>query len=276
MTDTSMNLGEITGYETTQDGASTIIIRPEWKSWLLEDLRDDFRTVDNTRRKVHAHGRVAHFSYEPKGAPARVFVRRAAHGGLFGRLAGNVYAGVSRPLRELRAAQVARGAGVNVAEPLAVLATHAWGPFYRLTIVSREVEDASNLLALRSALTAAMKRELIVRVADEMRRLHEAGVYHADLTLKNILVHGSSVTIIDLDKARLMGQRDEPMDIHNLSRFNRSVVKLLGRSGLVTRTDKLRFLRSYLRGSHRLKELSRLCGAGLWMHRLWWSLSGQA
>ena len=271
-----MNLGGITGYETLGGGAWTVIIRPDWKSWLLEDLVDDFRRVDNTRRKVHAHGRVAHFSYQPKSAPARVFVRRATHGGLFGMLAGGIYAGIRRPLRELRAAQVARGAGVNVAEPLAVLATRAFGPFYRLTIVSREVEDSSNLLALRSELTAGMKRELIVRVADEMRRLHEAGVYHSDLTLKNILVHGSSVTIIDLDKARLLGRRDEGMDIRNLSRFNRSVVKLLGRSGLVTRTDKLRFLRSYLRGSDRLKELSRMCGAGLWFHRLWWSLSGQA
>ena len=271
-----MNVGDITGYETLGGGAWTVVIRPDWKSWLLEDLVDDFRRVDSTRRKSHAHGRVEHFSYQPRHAPARVFVRRAAHGGLFGAVMGGVYAGIKRPLRELRAAQVARGAGVNVAEPLAVLATRVFGPFYRLTIVSREVENASNLLALRSELTTSRKRELIERVADEMRRLHEAGVYHADLTLKNILVHGSSVTIIDLDKARLLGHRDQRMDIRNISRLNRSVVKLLGIGGLVTRTDKIRFLRRYLRGMERIKELSRLCGAGLWFHRLWWSLSGQA
>jgi hypothetical protein len=271
-----INHGDITGYETLPGDSWTIVIRPEWKAWLLEDLVDDFRSVDNTRRRTHAHGRVAHFSYQPKGAPSRVFVRRAKHGGLFGLLAGGIYSGVHRPLRELRAAQVARGAGVNVAEPLAVLATRVFGPFYRLTIVSREVENASNLLVLRSELTATLKRELIARVADEMRRLHEAGVYHSDLTLKNILVHGSSVTIIDLDKATLLGRRDEHMDVRNLSRLNRSLVKLLGRTGLVTRTDKLRFLRCYLRGSDRIKELSRLCGAGLWAHQLWWSLSGQA
>jgi tRNA A-37 threonylcarbamoyl transferase component Bud32 len=271
-----MNLGDITGYETLGGGPWLVVIRPDWKSWLLEDLVDDFRRVDATRRKTHAHGRVEHFSYHPKGAPARVFVRRAAHGGIFGAFAGGIYTDLSRPLRELRAAQVARGAGVNVAEPLAVLATRVAGPFYRLTMISREVENASNLLALRAEMTGQLKRELICRVADEMRRLHEAGVYHADLTLKNILVHGSSVTIIDLDKARLLGRRDETMDIRNLARFNRSVVKLLGKTGLVTRTDKLRFLRAYLRGSDRLRELSRLCGAGLWAHRLWWSVSGQA
>jgi len=252
-----------------------VIIRPDWKAWLLEDLVDDFRRVEPARRKSHAHGRVEHFSYHPRHAPERVFVRRAAHGGLLGAVLGGVYTGISRPLRELRAAQVARGAGVSVAEPLAVLATRVMGPFTRLTIVTREVVNASNLLALRNEMTSARKREIIRCVADEMRRLHEAGVYHADLTLKNILVSGSSVTIIDLDKAKLLDRRDDSLDVRNLSRLNRSVVKLLGSQGMVTRTDKLRFLRHYLRGRERLKEYSHLCGAGLWFHRLWWSLSGQ-
>jgi hypothetical protein len=44
----------------------------------------------------------------------------------------------------------------------------------------------------------------------------------------------------------------------------------------VSRTDKLRFLRRYLGGRDRIKELSQVCAQGLWFHRLWWSLSGQA
>jgi hypothetical protein len=62
----------------------------------------------------------------------------------------------------------------------------------------------------------------------------------------------------------------------NLSRLNRSIVKLLGTHGTITRTDKLRFLRRYLGGTDRIKELSQVCAQGLWFHRLWWSLSGQA
>ena len=69
-----------TEWANPNGGAWTVIIRPDWKAWLLEDLVDDFGRVDNTRRRTHAHGRVAHFSYQPKGAPARGGRRRARRG----------------------------------------------------------------------------------------------------------------------------------------------------------------------------------------------------
>ena len=100
--------------------------------------------------------------------------------------------------------------------------------------------------------------------------------------MKNIVMSGTSCFIIDLDKARLAPRRDERLDMMNLARLNRSVVKLLGTKGAVSRTDKLRFLRRYLSGPgtstgrDRIKELSQLCAQGLWFHRLWWSVSGQA
>ena len=266
---------DIDGFERISRGPVTVLVRPEWKDWLLEDLLQDFQGVPDAARKVYAHGRVKHFSYRPAQAPARVFVRRARRGGLLGALLGGLYAGGGRPLQELRAVQAARAAGVSVPEPLAVVARAA-GPFYRLSVVSREIEGASNLLSLAGTLPPAGKRDLLCRVADEMRRLHEAGVYHADLTMKNILVAGPSVFIIDLDKARLLGRRDDRLDVGNLSRLNRSIVKLFGGAAPVTRTDKIRFLRRYLGGRDRVKELSTLCSQGLWAHRLWWTLSGQA
>lgn len=253
-----------------------MLIRPEWKDALLGDLLDDFCRVAPAERKLYPHGRAEHFSYRPAGAPARVFVRRARRGGLAGALLGGLYTGVRRPGRELEAAAAALRAGVSVPEVVAVRATRVAGLFWRFTVVTREIEGASNLLALAGSLPPGRKRDLIHRVADEMRRLHEAGVYHADLTLKNILLSGPDVYIIDLDKAVLAGSRAETLDVMNLSRLNRSVEKLLGGRGVVTRADKLRFLRRYLGGRGRLKELARLCGSGLWLHRLWWSLTGQA
>lgn len=267
---------EIPGFETVTRGSNTVLIRPEWKACLLDDLLGDFRDVDPSRRRLYAHGRVAHFSYLPANAPARVFVRRATRGGLIGAVLGGLYTAVRRPLQEVKAATVARSAGVAVPEPVAVRVTRVGGLFYRFTIVAREVENAQDLLTFASAPPTGRKREVIGRVADEMRRLHESGVYHADLTMKNILMSGSSIYIIDLDKARLVAKRDGHLDMMNLARLNRSVVKLLGTRGAVTRTDKLRFLRRYLGGRDRIKELSQVCAQGLWFHRLWWSLSGQA
>lgn len=253
-----------------------MLIRPEWKPSLLEDLLDDFSRVTASARRDYAHGRVAHFSYQPGGGPGRVFVRRAARGGAIGALLGGLYASLGRPLLELRASTVARERGVSVPEPVAVRATRVGGLFWRFTVVTREVQEASDLLTLSAALTPVRKRELIDRVADEVRKLHEAGVYHADITLKNILLSGGAVFIIDLDKARLPGRREERLDVMNLSRLNRSVEKLLGGRGVVTRADKLRFLRRYLGGRLRLREFSDLCASGLWAHRLWWTLTGQA
>ncbi|HZE96594.1 MAG TPA: lipopolysaccharide kinase InaA family protein [Planctomycetota bacterium] len=267
---------ELPGFETVERGSRTVLVRPEWRSWLLEDLLSDFGRVDASRRRLYSHGRVAHFSYLPEGAPGRVFVRHATRGGLIGLLMGGLYAGIDRPLRELRATAVARTAGVSVPEPLAVLVTRVGGPFCRFTVISREVENAQDLLTVASSPTPGDKRVLLNRVADEMRRLHESGVYHADLTMKNILVTGSSVHIIDLDKATLAPRRAERLDMMNLSRLNRSIVKLLGTRGFVSRTDKLRFLRRYLGGRDRIKELSQVCAQGLWFHRLWWSMTGQA
>ena len=266
---------EIPGFETIQRGSHTVLIRPEWKASLLDDLLGDFDRVEPSRRRLYSHGRVAHFSYLPAGAPARVFVRHARRGGLIGAVLGGLYTAVERPLQELRAATAARQAGVAVPEPLAVRATRVGGLFHRFTVITREIENAQDLLTFATG-TTGRKREVLDRVADEMRRLHESGVYHADLTMKNILLSGTSVYIIDLDKARLVDHRDGRLDMTNLARLNRSVVKLLGTRGAVTRTDKLRFLRRYLGGRERIKELSQLCAQGLWFHRLWWSLSGQA
>lgn len=270
-----MNPIHVDGYETVAQGPHTVLIRPEWKGRLLEDLLDDFRRVDDARRRVHDYGRVAHFSYQPDGAPERVFVRRARRGGAIGALLGGAYFRLSRPLRELQAAAVARRAGVSVPEPVALRATRVAGAFWRFTVVTREVLDASNLLTLAPTLEGRLKRSAIERVADELRRLHAAGVYHGDLTLKNILINPSGVYIIDLDKARLAGGRVESLDVMNLSRLNRSVEKCLGHSRLVSRVDKLRFLRRYLGGTDRLKELALVCGSGLWFHRVWWLLTGR-
>lgn len=266
----------IDGFDILERGPHTILIRPEWEPWLLEDLLDDFRRVEPSRRRPYAHGRAAHFSYLPQGAPARVFVRRATRGGVIGRLWGGLYWGADRPLHELRASAAARRAGVVVPEPLAVRATRVAALFRRFTIVTREIEGASNLLTLIPGLSPADKRRLIERVADEIRRLHEAGIYHADLTLQNILVAGDGIHIIDLDKAVLRPRREDRRDVRNLSRLNRSVEKLFGPGGCVTRTDRLRFLRHYLGGRERLRQVARACSSGLWLHRLWWSLSRPA
>ena len=51
---------EIPGFETLERDTHTVLVRPEWKSWLLDDLLTDFGRVDPSRRKLYSHGRVTH------------------------------------------------------------------------------------------------------------------------------------------------------------------------------------------------------------------------
>ena len=90
---------EIPGYETIERGPHTVLIRPGWKASLLEDLLGDFASVAPQERRVYGHGRVEHFSYSPRGASGRIFIRRATRGGLIGAVLGGLYAGIERPLR---------------------------------------------------------------------------------------------------------------------------------------------------------------------------------
>ncbi len=259
-------------YDIISDGSVTIVVRSDWKGALLDDLRTDFSRVGEDRRKSFT-GRVKHFSYQPQGAPDRVLVRKVVRGGLIAKLLGDLHWGMGRPFRELYAVIRARQAGLRVPEIVAVRATRAWGPLYRFTVVVTEIGGASDLLSLAPILPPAQRHRAIGEVAEAVRKMHEAGLYHGDLNIKNILIAGESdVYLIDLDRAILRDARDTALDFRNLSRLNRSVEKWLG--GRVSRTDKLRFLLRYLGGRDRVRDVSRKCGSGLWLHRLWWALTG--
>ena len=262
-------------YDIVSDGSATHVVRSDWKPLLLDDLRNDFAAVSGDRRRIFT-GRVKHFSYQPSGGQERVLVRKVVRGGLVAKLLGDLHWGMARPFRELKAVIRARNAGLNVPEIVAVRATRAWGPFYRFTVVVKEISAADDLLSLAGRLAPPQRHRAIGEVAEAVRKMHEAGLYHGDLNIKNILVADEAgrcvVYLIDLDRAMLRESREAGLDFRNLSRLNRSVEKWLG--GRVTRADKLRFLIRYLGGTDRVRDVSRRCGAGLWLHRLWWAITG--
>lgn len=261
-------------YDIVSDGRVTIVIRSDWRDSLLDDLRQGFTAVPSEARREHT-GRVRHFSYAPSGRD-RVLVRRLVRGGVIARLLGDLYWGTARPFRELAAVVKARQAGLNVPDVVAVRAERVWGPFYRFTMVVREIEGARDLMSVADDLGPARRHAAVREVATAVRRMHEAGLYHGDLNIKNILIGAAgdpaTVYLIDLDRARMRDVRDPGLDFANLARLNRSVEKWLG--GRVTKTDKLRFLLRYLGGRAEVRRVSRRCGAGLWVHRLWWALTG--
>jgi tRNA A-37 threonylcarbamoyl transferase component Bud32 len=98
--------------------------------------------------------------------------------------------------------------------------------------------------------------DFLRRLARVVRRLHDRGVYHADLKGGNILVGSGRLLVIDLDRVRFTQDVPEKDRLYNLAQLNASVTPPL------TRTDRLRFLDFYMGNCASLRaERRRWVGA---------------
>jgi len=89
------------------------------------------------------------------------------------------------------------------------------------------------------ALGRAGRDRFLERLARDIRRLHQTGVFHGDLKATNVLVGEGSCLFVDLDRVRFREELPREERIFNLAQLNASIAPPL------TRTDRLRFLRGY-------------------------------
>ena len=78
--------------------------------------------------------------------------------------------------------------------------------------------------------------------------MHDAGFFHADLNMKNILVCAAQpehLYIIDWDKSQRFGQLSDNQRRANAVRFCRSMIKLAAAGLPADDDDAAAFLRSY-------------------------------
>lgn len=211
-------------------GAWTVLAEaPLCESLLRADLAGALRggpTAGPAPRGRGTHGRI-----EIAGGPALV-LRRYRHGGMLAGLTGDRFLGHGRFLREFELGRAAWAAGVPTPRPVAVgwrtgaLATRGF-------LATVEIGGARDLLDLFAGPISRPKRHAAVRAsARAIRALHDAGVNHADLHLKNLLVGegpggpGGTAWVIDLDLARrVAGELPLPGRVSNLARLYRSVEK---------------------------------------------------
>jgi hypothetical protein len=153
--------------------------------------------------------------------------------------------------------------GLPTPRPWLVLHRHRFGVPGEGFLLCDLVPDARHLHdAIRGA-DGSERRRLVEALARWVRLMHERGVSHRDLKAANILVTDvGAFRFIDLVGVRTRRQVPSPLMVRDLARLNASFVA----SPLINRTDRLRFLRSYL--------LWGLRGPGDW--RDWWSRVLQA
>ena len=186
---------------------------------------------------------------------SRVLVRRARRGGLVGQFVPDVFCGKCRPFCELVTAHRALERGIPTADVVAAVRTKVFGPLYRGTVYTKELNGVADLQsylasAREGADTASLeRRRRVLRKAGRVVRLaHDAGLYHGDLQLRNLLVRHDerpAVFLIDLDKARWFRSLPRTLRVMNLLRLQRSALKATRSGAPITRTDMLRFLKGY-------------------------------
>jgi tRNA A-37 threonylcarbamoyl transferase component Bud32 len=133
--------------------------------------------------------------------------------------------------------------------PLAVLHRTRGGLVREGYLLMEKVEDArdlhrflADLAVLPSNERRASLRERIEQVARLVRQMHRCRLSHRDLKASNVLLTADGIHLIDLvgvTRHRKLGRRRK---VQNLARLHASFWNL----PLLTRTDKLRFLRVYL------------------------------
>jgi serine/threonine protein kinase len=307
-------------FSTLNKGKITLYIRKEYEEKLSKQEINVFFDLYKSSSESNTvyHGRLPCRSLLMNSLKNEgLVVRDYVHGGLFGKMLRDYFWQRLRPLRELSICEIANEGHILTIEVIAIVMKNILGPLYKYKLVSKEVTDTIDLMELilhsDKDYLLTKKRQIISEVAKAIKEMHDAGIYHADLHLKNILIQSTGngafkVYIIDLDKSRQFEEVGLNRRRKNILRLDRSLEKLMrnnkkvfhetrhipalppkrrslaGRNarlkgvagqavGLVTRTDRIRFLREYIRTNNEKKTLRPNIKMYLTthkLHKLWW------
>jgi len=271
-------------YSLIQRGKTYLLLHNDYKESLLQRGIDEVRTFlrSSLSDTQYYEGRTLHPSI-PLGDGNRMVLRQYSHGGLLRAITGSLFFSGARSFRELALTEEIRSSGILTIQPIGAIHQRATFPFYRAYLLSLEIPHAKNLIQYFQEYGSPPSREPLIhkrktiRAAGALlRQFHQKGFYHRDLQLKNLLVVGDHVLIIDFDRScrkKALSVRDR---VKNLLRLNRSVEKWK-RFGLpVTRTDRWRFMVAYAGGDQEIlravRKAFRTYSIGLFFHRIGWMI----
>lgn len=259
---------EDAGYEVERERGALVVALPSVMAEVLAHVRQHGTLYDAAAARPDAEtftGRGA--AYRMTLAEGDCVVRHYRRGGAVAHVLHDEYlrAGEPRPLRELHASIAARARGVATPEVLAAIVYLA-GPLYRADLATRFVADSRDLASVlfgsaidqprrnprthepaqresRERSSASHERSSEpIRIAAWratgvlLRSVFAAGIEHADLNLRNILLSGAAESpralLLDLDRAMV----HEPPVGHAvraamLARLHRSRLKLESLAG---------------------------------------------
>ncbi|MBM4307577.1 MAG: hypothetical protein FJ123_12685 [Deltaproteobacteria bacterium] len=270
-------------YSLIKKGRTYLLLHDKFKERLLQmGIENLSGFLSSHPTLTYLEGRIPHPSI-PIQNGMKMVIRRYSHGGLLKFLNRDLFLFGARSFKELVLTEGIRSAGIPTIQPIGAIHQMVIFPFYRAYLLSLEISNAKDLIryfkenGAPSSLQNLLKKRKTIRTAGLLlRQFHQKGFYHRDLQLKNLLVLGEQVLIIDFDRSYRKTKLSRRERIRNLLRLNRSVEKWK-RSGLpITRTDRLRFLKAYAGDDQKfLKKIQKTIwvhSVGLFFHRIGWAL----
>jgi hypothetical protein len=172
-----------------------------------------------------------------------MFARRSRRGGILRFLISEIYTGLApRPLRELVVTANARQRALPVVEPLGAGVEWLATGIYRGWFLTRALEGETLWQMLLKPAASAPRRQALEQARETIDRLHDGGVYHADLNFHNLFVSRGTppaVMALDLDKARLYPHPLSPaLRRANFARLERSARKLIGAGAILAVAER--------------------------------------
>jgi tRNA A-37 threonylcarbamoyl transferase component Bud32 len=249
-------------FSLIEKGRVSLLLKEEYKAQLLKQGIDDLKTfLKKTRRTSRfLKGRTPHPAIPVGNGPSMV-LRQYSHGGLLRSITGNLYLFGMRSFRELALTEEIHSSGIPTLPSIGAIHHRVFFPFYQAYFLSLEVPRAIDLIQYFKEIgrhpsreNLLLKRKTIHLVGLLIRQFHQAGFFHGDLQLKNILIKGDHLLLIDFDRSYRKPTLSIQERMKNLLRLNRSVEKwkLLGLP--ITRTDRLRFFLAYAEDDKNIRE----------------------
>ena len=181
----------------------------EYKNLLLKQEMDDLKNYIQRNCKMFPtlQGRTPHPLLPLQGEKRMVF-RQYSHGGLLRALTGNLYLFGARSFKELALTEEIRSCGIPTVPSIGAIHHRIFPPLYQAYFLSLQIPQAVDLIQYLQKIGAhpsrqvlALKRNLIRSLGLLIRSFHQAGFFHGDLQLKNILVAGEQLFLIDFDRS---------------------------------------------------------------------------
>lgn len=238
-------------YSRFRVGTAHVVAHESCKAWTHAVLEHETLYAWAARHpdRIELAGRQPTYSVPLPEREERVVVRHSRHGGLLGRLRGDLFLPPTRAPYELLVSHLLAGAGIRT-PPVVAIAVYRAGPVFRRSDVATVELPGRDLgSALLDEPDADVRHGWLSAVADLLKSLAEVGAWHPDLNLRNVLLvedgHGSvDAFVLDVDRIQFVPPGDPHVREANLTRLVESVRKWRARHGAGFDDDELRDLRA--------------------------------